>query len=83
MAQSRDASGRVREYLVAHRDDLVDQLQRVLRETLFTSRAYVRPADMRRIAVAEVDAYFDFLRRPDGAAAAARGAYLCQAGLDQ
>ena len=83
MAQSGNVSERIREYLAAHRDDLVKQLQRVLRETLFISRAYVRPADVRRIAVAEVGAYFDFLRRPDGTAAATRGADLCQAGLGE
>jgi signal transduction histidine kinase len=83
MAQSGNASERIRERLAAYRDDLVEQLHRVLRETLFISRAYVRPADLRRIAVAEVDAYFDFLRQPDGTAATARGAHLCQVGLGE
>lgn len=82
MTQSENALGRIREHLGAHRDDLIKQLYRVLRETLFTSRAYVRPADLRHIAVAEADAFFDFLRQPGGTAAA-RGACLCQAGLGE
>jgi signal transduction histidine kinase len=77
------ASERLRERLSTQRDDLVGQLQVVLRETLFISRAYVRPADLRRIAEAEVDAYFDFLRQPDDTAATARGAHLCQVGLGE
>ena len=77
------ASERVLERLTAHRDDLIKQLHLVLRETLFISRAYVRPADLRRIAVAEADAYFDFLREPDGTEATTRGAQLCQMGLGE
>ncbi len=77
------ASECLRERLAARRDDLVEQLQLVLRETLFISRAYVRPADLRRIAVAEADAYLDFLQRPDDTAASIRGAHLCQMGLGE
>jgi signal transduction histidine kinase len=73
----------MREGLAAQRDDLIKQLHLVLRETLFISRAYVRPADLRRIAVAEADAYFDFLREPDGTEATTRGAQLCQMGLGE
>jgi GAF domain-containing protein len=83
MAKSEEASERIREQMIAHRDDLVTQFRRVLRETLFTSRAYVRPADLKNIAAAEVDAWFDYLRQPDSAAATARGAYLCQTGLGE
>ena len=76
-------SERLRERLAARRDDLVNQLQSVLRETLFISRAYIRPADLRRIATAEVDAYLDFLEQPEDTAATARGAHLCQVGLGE
>jgi signal transduction histidine kinase len=69
--------------LAAQRDDLAKRLQLVLRETLFISRAYVRPADLRRIALAEADAYLDFLQQADDTAATARGAHLCQMGLGE
>jgi GAF domain-containing protein len=83
MATSGDASERIREHLAAHQDDLVDQFERALRETLFTSRAYVRPADLKRIAMAEAEGWFDYLRQPDRAAATARGTSLCQTGLGE
>jgi len=83
MIKPENVLERIREQLVTHRDDLVKEFRRVYRETLFTSRIFVRPADSKRIAVAEVDAWFDYLRRRDSAAARARGARLCQTGLGE
>ena len=89
MAISGDTSKRLHQQLIAHRDDLTEQFLQVLRETLFTSRAYVRPADLTHIATDEVDAWFQYLRQPDtghprpAATGRARGAHLCRTGLGE
>ena len=81
MAKPENTWERIREQLATHRDSLVRQFQQVLRETLFTSRASVRPADLKRIAEAAADAWFDYLREPDSVATMARGTHLCQMGV--
>ena len=89
MAISGNTSNRIHQQLIAHRDDLIEQFLQVLRATLFTSRAYVRPADLIDIATGEVDAWFQYLRQPltghprPAAAGRARGAHLCRTGLGE
>ena len=71
--------------LLAHqieqnRDDLVSRYLSVLRESLFTGRAELRPSALNQIASDEADALLSFLRQP-GFSAAGRGEQLHQAGL--
>ena len=67
--------------LAAYRTDLVDLLQQTLQEALFTSRAYFRPSDVRRLAITEADAFFDFIAEGDCPKAESRGAQLYHAGV--
>ncbi len=83
MTQSADTRERVLEALRPHRDELVEQILRGLRERLFESRALLRPADVQRLAEEEASAYFDFLRQPDGATAKDQGVRLNEAGLGE
>jgi len=66
----------------ANRADLVGRYQRILRETLFSSRAAVRPSLLKGIAADEADALGRFLRQPQ-LPATERGAQLYQTGLSE
>jgi signal transduction histidine kinase len=63
------------------RPELVVRVEQVLRETLFTSRAFVRPADIKRLAASETGAFLLFLERGDEEAVIVHGAELCREGL--
>jgi hypothetical protein len=63
-----------------HRADLVDRYFSVLRESLFSSRAEVRPSALKQIAADEVETLLSFLRQP-GSSAGERGEQLHQAGF--
>ncbi len=63
------------------RPELVARIERVLRETLFTSRAYIRPSDVKRLADIEADAFVVFRNDLNEAAVIAHGAELCRQGL--
>jgi len=52
-----------------------------LREALFRSRAYLRPSDLRSVADAQAQAFFDFLASLDGEGAQRHGKYLCDSGV--
>jgi PAS domain S-box-containing protein len=65
------------------RSSLVAQYQRVLRETLFTSRSELRPAMLGRIAGDEADTLLDFLQHPLPSTAIERGEQLCLIGLSE
>ena len=67
--------------LLPHWNDLRSTLKASFRETLFVSRAFLRPSDIGRLADLEADAFFEFLSRPDQQKASDHGAYLCAAGL--
>jgi PAS domain S-box-containing protein len=68
-------------YVAERRADLAARCQQVLRTTLFTNRAEIRPAALKRMAEAEVDALLDFLRARDTERAQQHGGELCRAGL--
>jgi hypothetical protein len=65
-----------------NRSDLVNQYQRILRETLFSSRSAVRPSMLKNIASDEIDAFNHFLHQPQQHAAE-RGRLLYQTGLSE
>ncbi len=67
--------------LLSHRADLRSSLQASLRETLFASRAFLRPADVGRLAEIETDAFFEFLSKPDQRKAIDHGTHLSVAGV--
>lgn len=52
-----------------------------LREALFSSRAYLRPSDLRSVADAQAHAFLDFLAKFDGEGAQRHGKYLCDSGV--
>jgi PAS domain S-box-containing protein len=64
-----------------HRNELAELYQKTLRQALFTSRATVRPAVLKSIAEAEVEAMLECFRAFDPDQARQRGVQLCQAGL--
>ena len=66
----------------ANRPDLVSRYQRVLRETLFSSRSALRPSLLKSIASDEVDAFHNFLHQPQ-LHATERGTQLYQTGLSE
>ncbi len=63
------------------RDDLAVRYFGVLRESLFTNRASVRPSMIKQIAADEADALLNFLRQ-SGFSGAERGEKLHQAGFN-
>jgi signal transduction histidine kinase len=52
-----------------------------LREALFSSRAYLRPSDLRPVAGTQAQAFLAYLQDGDGDAAQGHGAYLCLNGV--
>ncbi|MEJ2747785.1 MAG: hypothetical protein P8183_07725 [Anaerolineae bacterium] len=68
--------------LETNRADLVSRYQRVLRESLFSSRSAMRPSMLPKIASDEADAFSNFLHQPQ-LHAAERGAQLYQTGLSE
>lgn len=69
------------ERVAAGRTDLAACYQHILQESLFTNRAFVRPALLKQIAADEVDALLNFLRQP-GFSGDDRGEKLHQAGFN-
>jgi signal transduction histidine kinase len=67
--------------LQAHRTELVNACLQALRETMFTSRSEVRPAILGRLAAAEAEGLFAFLRQSSPALAVEHGQQLCRVGL--
>jgi len=63
------------------RHELAELYHKALRQTLFSSRAAIRPATLKSIAEAEVEAVLECFRAFDPAQARQRGVQLCQAGL--
>lgn len=69
-----------------HRDlDQEDQLgqffETSLRESLFSSRAYLRPSQVKHLASASAEAFFDFSYLSDHVRAESFGASLCEGGV--
>jgi signal transduction histidine kinase/CheY-like chemotaxis protein/putative methionine-R-sulfoxide reductase with GAF domain len=81
MAESENQTEMIAERLAAQRQALTRDLHQALSATLFDNRAFIRPADLKRIAEAEADAYLDFVQQADSAVATNRGAQLCRDGL--
>ena len=65
----------------ADRVDLINRYQRILRESLFSSRADLRPSMLKQIAADEVEALLHFLRR-SGFSSVERGEQLHVAGFN-
>lgn len=61
--------------------DLIDQYRQALRQTLFTNRTQVRPAMLKNLAAAEVEALLNFLRH--ALPGREHGVHLCQLGLSE
>lgn len=68
------------QHLESNRSDLVGRYQQALRETLFSSRATVRPRMLKKVAADEAEAFANFLRQPQ-LQTTERGIQLYQAGL--
>ena len=67
-----------------HNEAALEQRYRlILRRTLFSARAFIRPRDMLVIARAEVAAYFQYLLQHDDSSVIGRGAALCKRGLSE
>jgi len=81
MAESENQTEQIGKQLAAHRQALIRDLHQALSDTLFASRSYVRPSDLKRIAEAEASVFLDSVQQPDSAAATSQGAQLCQDGL--
>lgn len=64
-----------------HKAHLVQLVQHNLHETLFESRAFLRPNQVASLASAIAEAFFDFLESPDSRKANATGADLCHRGV--
>lgn len=73
MTSNDDISTRVTELTAL----LVDNL----REALFSSRAYLRPSDLRPVAGTQAQAFLAYLQDGDADAAQGHGAYLCLNGV--
>lgn len=69
------------ERVEAHRADLAARYLAVLRESLFSNRAEVRPSILKGIASDETDALLNFLRQ-SGFSGTERGEKLHQAGFN-
>ncbi len=67
--------------LLEHKVSLVQMLNEALRSTLFDSRAFLRPNQVRPLAAALAAAYFDYLRLPEVQKVEDLGADLCSDGL--
>jgi signal transduction histidine kinase len=65
------------------REDLIERLRQALFDTLFYSRAYLRPSDIQRLAGHEADVFLTFIADPDPSLAEALGEQLCRAGVGQ
>jgi hypothetical protein len=64
-----------------NRTDLIGRYQRVLQESLFTNRAFVRPNIVKQVAADEAEAVLNFLKQ-SGFSGAERGEKLHQAGFN-
>jgi hypothetical protein len=64
-----------------HRADLVDRYLSVLRESLFSSRAEIRPSALKNIAADEAETLLRFLRQAESSIEK-RGEQLHQAGFN-
>lgn len=80
-AQSEQLMALLAQRVEDHRADLTDRYLGVLRESLFSSRAEIRPSALKSIAADEAEALLHFLRQP-GLSATERGEQLHQAGFD-
>ncbi len=67
--------------LLGHKDGLVQLFEKSLRDTLFMSRAFLRPRQVNQLASASAEAFFDYLRLPDSTRAGSFGAELCHIGV--
>ena len=66
-----------------NRADLTQRFLVVLRQNLFTNRTDIRPADLKRLAAAEVETLAQFIQQVDPAMAQQHGSQLCTAGLSE
>jgi signal transduction histidine kinase len=66
--------------LFAHSDRLAQLFEKSLRTTLFSSRAYLRPSQVTRLASTQAEAFFDYLQQPDPVRAQSAGVELCRVG---
>ncbi|MEA3337972.1 MAG: GAF domain-containing sensor histidine kinase [Chloroflexota bacterium] len=67
--------------LAQAREELSSAIFGALRATLFESRAFIRPKDLRRLSSEETDAFFGFLADGESSSVADRGKRLCHRGV--
>lgn len=63
--------------------ELTALLLKNLREALFESRAFLRPADLQRVADAQAQIFLTYLDSRDAEAVRRHGAYLCTVGVGE
>ena len=68
------------QHVTDNRDVLVSRLKEILLQTLFESRAFLRPSDLERLASSEVDAFLIFLADQHPVNAVEHGIQLCNIG---
>ena len=74
-------AGLLAHWIEMNRDDLVVRYLSVLRESLFSNRAELRPSALKQVAADEAEALLNYLRQ-SGASATERGEQLHQAGFN-
>jgi hypothetical protein len=67
--------------MAASQPGLLEQLLLNLRAGLFSSRAYLRPADLRQVADAQAHSLLNYLHTANGEEATSHGAYLWKMGV--
>ncbi len=80
-AQSEQLVALLVQQVEDHRADLIDRYLGVLRATLFSNTANIRPSILKSVATDEVEALLRFLKQA-GSSAAERGEQLHQAGFN-
>ncbi len=80
-AQSEQLRALLAQRVEEYRTNLVDRYIGVLRESLFSNRAEVRPSLLKSVAADEAEALLHFLRQPEFHATE-RGEQLHQAGIN-
>ncbi|MEA3337620.1 MAG: hypothetical protein U9R25_17120, partial [Chloroflexota bacterium] len=66
---------------VDRQPELADLILGVLRSTLFSGRAFIRPSDLKRLADSETESYLAFFADGNREAVAEHGGELCRSGV--
>jgi len=80
-SSASDQSARKQAFWLARKDEITNVLLRSLRHTLFSSRAFVRPAILPEIAASQCANFLDFVVHGDAGRVIGHGEELCGQGL--